>query len=361
MQVLIAGGGTGGHLYPGIALAREFERLAPGTQVVFVGTTKGLEAKIIPQEGYKIHMINIRGLIGMGIMKKLLALLELPYSLYQSFRLLYQIRPSLVIGVGGYASGPVVLMAGCFRIPRVLVEPNAYPGWTNRILSPLVHRIFVSFKETHRYFKNAVRVRVSGNPVRTEIQNCSAHRKEHTSTWTLLVMGGSQGAHNINKAMIEALGPLGSIRERLHIIHQTGERDHQWVQEAYEETGFKATVTPYLMNIWEAYAASDLVIARSGATTVAELTACGRPAILIPFPYATHGHQEANATALVKAGAALIIRDSDLNGNVLASEIHALLIDMLTLNEMARNSRAQGRPQAAKEIVRECLDLIQQG
>jgi UDP-N-acetylglucosamine--N-acetylmuramyl-(pentapeptide) pyrophosphoryl-undecaprenol N-acetylglucosamine transferase len=358
--VLIAGGGTGGHLYPGIALAREFERLTPGTEVVFVGTTKGLEAKIIPQEGYEIRMINVRGLIGTGILKKLLALLELPYSLYQSFRLLCQMRPSLVIGVGGYASGPVVLMAGCLRIPRVLVEPNAHPGWTNRILSPLAHRIFVSFEETRRYFKNSLRVRVFGNPVRKEIQDCSVYRKKRTSTWTLLVMGGSQGAHHINKAMMEALGPLESMRERLRIVHQTGERDHRWVQEAYEKSGFEATVTPYLMNIWEAYTVSDLVIARSGATTVAELAAIGRPAILIPFPHATHGHQEANAGMLVKAGAAHIIRDSDLNGAILASKIHTLLLDPLTLEEMTRNSRAQGRPRAAEEIVKECVDLIDQ-
>jgi UDP-N-acetylglucosamine--N-acetylmuramyl-(pentapeptide) pyrophosphoryl-undecaprenol N-acetylglucosamine transferase len=358
--VFIAGGGTGGHLYPGIALAREFERFMPGVQVIFIGTTKGLEGKIIPQEGYEIRMIKVRGLMGMGILKKLLAFFELPYSLYQSFRLLYQIRPSLVIGVGGYASGPVVLMAGCLRIPRVLVEPNAYPGWTNRILSPLAHRIFVSFEETRRYFKNSPRVRVFGNPVRKEIQDGSVYQKKRTSGWTLLVMGGSQGAHNINKAMVEALSPLGSVRGRIHIIHQTGERDHQWVQEAYEKTGFDATVSPYLMDIWEAYTASNLVIARAGATTVAELAAIGRPAILIPFPHATHGHQEANAGMLVKAGAAHIIRDSELNGATLASKIHALLLDPLALEEMTRNSRAQGRPRAAEEIVKECVYLIDQ-
>ena len=358
--MLIAGGGTAGHLYPGIALAREFERLVPGAQVVFVGTTKGLEAKIIPQEGYEIRMIKVRGLMGMGTLKKLLAIFELPYSLYQSFRLLCQMRPSLVIGMGGYASGPVVLMAGCMRIPRVLVEPNAYPGWTNRILSPLAHRIFVSFEETRRYFKNSLRVRVFGNPVRKEIQNGSVYRKKRTSAWTLLVMGGSQGSRNINKAMVEALSPLESVRGRLHIVHQTGERDHRWVQEAYEKSGFEATVTPYLMNIWEAYTASDLVIARAGATTVAELAAIGCPAILIPFPYATQGHQEANADMLVKAGAAHIIRDVELNGAVLASKIHTLLLDPQALDEMTRNSRAQGRPRAAEEIVKECVHLIHQ-
>ena len=358
MQLLIAGGGTGGHLYPGIALAQEFERLVPGTQVVFVGTARGLEARIVPQEGYKIRMIRIRGFIGVGMRYKLRTLLELPYSLFQSFKLLREIRPSLVIGMGGYASGPVVLMAACLRIPRVLVEPNAYPGWTNRVLSVLAHRIFLSFGETRRYFKNEDRVCLSGNPVRRAIQRYAGRPRGRTSAWTLLVLGGSQGAHAINQAVVEALGPLESMKARLHVIHQTGERDHQWVQEAYVEKGFEATVTPYLTHIWEAYAAADLVVARSGATTVAELAACGRPAILIPFPHATHGHQETNANMLAKTGAALIVRESDLDGAVLASKIHMLLSNPQALDDMARSSRAQGRPQAAEVIVKECLEII---
>lgn len=359
MQVLIAGGGTGGHLYPGIALAREFERLVPGSRVLFVGTAKGLEARIIPQEGYELRTIKIGGLMGKGIMRGLLTLLGIPYSLYQSFQLLREVRPALVIGVGGYASGPVVFMAWLLRLPRVLVEPNAHPGWTNRILSPLAHRIFVAFEETGRELGGAAKVRVSGNPVRREIGECPSRSQRTPPAWTLLIMGGSQGAHTINKAVVSALGLLKPMKNELRIIHQTGDRDYGWVREAYDQHGFSGTVTPYLSNISEAYAESDLVISRAGATTVAELLACGRPSILIPFPYAAHGHQEANARALEKAGAAQMIRDTDLTGPGLASKIQTLLSDPKGLQEMARQSRALGRPHAATEIVKDCLEIAQ--
>ena len=358
--MMIAGGGTGGHLYPGLALAREFERRVAGVKIVFVGTAKGLESRIIPREGYEIRMIRIRGLMGMGILRKLRTLFQLPYSLVQSFVLLREWKPVLVIGVGGYASGPVVLMAGLLGIPRVLLEPNADPGWTNHLLSPLAHRIFVSYEQTRHFFKNTDRVRVFGNPIRKEIQGCPKRSKGTGVAWTLLVMGGSQGAYTINKAMVDALGPLDSFKGRLHVIHQTGEKDYEWVQEAYRENEFSATVMPFLTDIWEAYTASDLVISRSGATTVAELGVCGRPSILIPFPHAIHGHQETNANMLVKAGAARMIRDSELTGAVLASNIHSLLVDPQELEEMARNSKAQGRPKATENIVNECLELVEQ-
>ena len=359
MQVLIAGGGTGGHLYPGIALAREFERLVPESRVLFVGTAKGLEARIIPQEGYELRTIKIGGLMGKGIMKGLLTLLGIPYSLYQSFQLLREVRPALVIGVGGYASGPVVFMAWLLRLPRVLVEPNAHPGWTNRILAPLAHRIFVAFEETRGKLGGAAKVQVSGNPVRREIGECPSRSQRKPPTWTLLIMGGSQGAHTINKAVVAALGLLAPMKNELRIIHQTGDRDYGWVREAYDQHGFTATVTPYLSNISEAYAESDLAISRSGATTVAELAACGRPSILIPFPHAAHGHQEANARVLEKAGAAQVIRDSDLTGAGLASKVQTLLSDPQGLHEMARQSRSLGRPNAATEIVKGCLEIAQ--
>ncbi len=361
MHVLIAGGGTGGHLYPGISLAREFERQVPGSRVTFVGTVKGLEARVLPQEGFELRTIRVSGLIGLGILRKVRALFELPYALYQSFQLLRIIRPGLVIGVGGYASGPVVLMAWVLSLPRVLVEPNAIPGWTNRFLAPLAQRIFVSFEESRRYLSPKNRVRVTGNPVRREIQTSQAPSRAPAGTRSILIMGGSQGAHSINKAMVEALGSLESMKQQLRIIHQTGERDYEWVREAYEKQGFDAMIKPYLKNVEEAYAVSDLVVSRSGATTVAELTACGLPAILIPFPHATHGHQEANARVLENAGAATIILDSDLTGPVLASGIHSLLMDPMSFHEMGRNSRALGQPQAAQKIVVECLAIAKAG
>jgi UDP-N-acetylglucosamine--N-acetylmuramyl-(pentapeptide) pyrophosphoryl-undecaprenol N-acetylglucosamine transferase len=358
MRILIAGGGTGGHLYPGIALAREFQRLAPESRVLFAGTEKGLEARIIPKEGYELRLIHAGGLIGKGVAKRLLVLLGLPYGLYQSFRLLREIRPALVVGTGGYASGPILLMSWFLRMPRVLVEPNSYPGWTNRILAPLADRIFVAFKETREVLGASEKVRISGNPVRREIGNLPMRPEPRPLKWTLLVMGGSQGAHAINMAMAAALESLSPMKGEVRIIHQTGEQDQDGVREAYRQHGFEAKVTPYLENIAEAYAESDLVVSRSGATTVAELLACGRPSILIPYPYSAHGHQEANARSLQDGGAAMMIREADLTGPGLAGRIRAALSDPDRLHAMARQARALGRPGAATEIVKACLELV---
>lgn len=357
---MIAAGGTGGHLYPGIALAQAFKKRGPEAQVSFVGTGRGLENSVIREEGYDLHLIRIRGWLGVGFLKRILALLELPYSLVQSYRLLRAIRPNLVIGIGGYASGPLVLMAWVCRIPQVLVEPNAAAGLTNRILAPFVRRIYLAFEEARDQLFANKKIRVYGNPVRDEVLNSSAGPKEKVTVRTILVMGGSQGAHSINRAMVEALKPLESLRDRLRIIHQTGERDYHWVHQAYEQNGFTATVTPFLKNIANVYSISELVISRAGATTIAELTACGIPSILIPFPYATHHHQELNANILKKGGAAILMRDSDLNGAILASQIYRLLRNSMELHEMALKSRSFGRPDAAEKIMNECLDIMKQ-
>ena len=357
---MIAAGGTGGHLYPGIALAQVFKRRVPEGQVSFVGTERGLEKTVVREEGYDLHLIRIRGWVGLGFLKRILTLLELPYSLYQSYRLLRKVRPNLVIGIGGYASGPIVIMAWVCRIPQVLVEPNAAAGLTNRILAPFVRRIYLAFEEAgEQWFANK-KISVYGNPVRDEVRNLPADPKTNVTVRTILVMGGSQGAHSINRAMVEALKPLESLRDRLRIIHQTGERDYDWVRQAYKENGFTATVTPFLKNISNVYSISELVISRAGATTIAEMTACGLPSILIPFPYATHCHQELNANVLEKAGAALLMRDADLNGAMLASQIHRLLRNSMELHEMARRSRSLGRPEAAEKIMDECLEIMNQ-
>ena len=365
VRIVIAGGGTGGHLFPGVALAHEFQRQRPGTGILFVGTSRGLETKIIPREGFDLRLIPIGGWVGQKGWRKIKTVLQLPASLWRSWKILREVNPDLVIGVGGYASGPVVAMAVVTRRARVLVEPNAVPGLTNRIFGSWVNRIYLSFEETRDWFKNretAGAIRVFGNPVRRDILSAGERPPEKSrppeAKATLLVMGGSQGARAINRAMMEALTGLDAWKTRIRIIHQSGEKDAGWLQEGYTGRGFDAVVTPFLSPVSEAYRAADLILCRSGATTVAELTVCGRPAILIPFPFATHGHQEKNARALAEAGAAEMILEKDLTGERLAEAVTNLLTKPDRLDQMAERSRRLGRPDAAEKIVTDCLELI---
>ncbi|MBI3609320.1 MAG: undecaprenyldiphospho-muramoylpentapeptide beta-N-acetylglucosaminyltransferase [Nitrospirae bacterium] len=361
MRVIIAGGGTGGHLFPGIALAREFERQRPGVKILFVGTARGLEARIIPDEGFELRLIPVGGLVGLSGFRKIKTVLQLPAGLWRSWRILREVRPDLVIGVGGYASGPVVAMARLLRLPRVLVEPNAVPGLTNRFLKRWADRVYLAFEETRSWFESRTGpglVRVFGNPVRRDILSAGRQPPKKGPKQTLLVMGGSQGSRALNRAMAEALAGLETVKTKLRIIHQSGDRDAAGLKEFYSEKGFEAEVVPFLSPVSEAYRAADLVVCRSGATTVAELTACGRPAILVPFPHATHGHQEKNARALAEAGAAEMILERDLTGERLAGAITALLSDAARLERMAERSHQLGRPAAAEKIVKDCLQLM---
>lgn len=361
MRIVIAGGGTGGHLFPGVALAHEFQRQRPGAGILFVGTARGLETKIIPREGFELRLIPIGGWVGQKGIRKIKTLMQLPAGLWRSWRILRDVRPDLVIGVGGYASGPVLAMSVVMRSLRVLVEPNAVPGLTNRLFGSWVDRIYLSFEDTRRWFKDRAAsgaIRVFGNPVRRDILSTGGRPAEAAGKPTLLVMGGSQGSRSINRALVEALTGLDAWKNRIRIVHQAGEKDAEWVQMGYSEKGFDAVVTPFLSPVSEAYRAADLVICRSGATTVAELTACGRPAILVPFPWATHGHQEKNARALVEAGAAEMILENDLTGERLARTITTLLTEPGRLDQMAERSRRLGRPDATEKIVMDCLELM---
>ena len=361
---MIAGGGTGGHLFPGIALAREFRRRRPDARVLFVGTARGLESRIVPAEGFDLRLIPVSGWVGLGPLRKLRTLLELPSGFFRSFEILREVRPDLVVGVGGYASGPVMALAGLFRIPRVLVEPNAVPGLTNRILARWVDRIYAAFGENRTGFAAAARrgaLRNFGNPVRRDILEIRETPSPAAERKTVLVMGGSQGSHAVNQALAGALAGLESMKSKLKIIHQSGEQDAAHLREQYDRLGFDAVVTPFLSPVAEALRQADLVVGRSGATTVAELTACGRPAILIPFAQATHGHQEMNARAMVAAGAAEMILEKDLNGDRLADRLRSLLSDPARLRRMADSSRRMGRPDAAERIVEDCLKLVGRG
>lgn len=357
MKIIIAGGGTGGHLYPGIALAREFQRQDGKTEVLFVGTAEGIEAKVLPRENLPLRIIPVKGLMGKGWRRRLASFFFLPESLWESAKILREFRPDLVIGMGGYVSGPLLIASGMMGLKRVIIEPNRVPGFTNRALARCVHAVVVAFDESRQYLKGR-HVRVLGTPVRTGI---SQRTKDAPlpGRQTLLILGGSQGAHSINRALIEALDHLRDRRDALVVVHQTGERDFRWVKEAYEEKGFSGRIEPYLFEIAPAYQAADLIISRAGAAAVAEITAAGKPAILIPYPYATHGHQQWNAESLARAGAAVVIANGDLKGEFLARTIMGLLGEPGRLREMAEKSRGMGRPEAARLIVQLCKDLVE--
>jgi UDP-N-acetylglucosamine--N-acetylmuramyl-(pentapeptide) pyrophosphoryl-undecaprenol N-acetylglucosamine transferase len=358
MKILIAAGGTGGHLYPGIALAREFKRQVRDSEVLFVGTARGLEGKVLKQEGFPLRMIRVEGLIGRGILKVMKALLLLPVSVGDAYRVLRAFMPDLVIGMGGYASGPVMLIAGFFKTKRVVLEPNAMPGWTNRLLTRIgrLDLLVLAFEESRAFFKNkAKRILVLGNPVRRGLLLQQA--LDVSSRNTLLVLGGSQGAHSINLAVVQALGDFKRLKPDLFIIHQTGERDFEMVKQAYDQRGVKARVEPFLFDMERIYHQATLVLCRAGATTLAELTACGKPAILVPYPHATHHHQMKNAIALAEAGAGIVIEDRHLNGPIVVEKVLELLGDRERLMRMAQQSRAKGNPQATEDIVKHCIAL----
>lgn len=357
MKVLIAGGGTGGHLFPGIAVAEEVLTRHPKNDVVFVGTERGLEAKVVPKAGFKLETIRVRGLKGVGLFRFLLGLVTLPWALVQSWTILRRHLPDVVVGVGGFSSGPVVLAAWLQRVPAVVQEQNALPGMTNRILGRLVPVVFIAFEEARRFFP-ARKVQLVGNPIRRSLLDNYLRSRVAEGKFTVLVFGGSLGAKGINQRLIEALDHLKDLAGELHFIHQTGRADVDMVRQAYAEKRFSAEVVDFIDDMSKAYARSDLVICRAGATTLSELTVCKKASILIPFPFATDGHQEVNASALVSAGAAVMFRESELTGEALAKEIRGLRGDPGRLEHMERQAGLLGRPEAAKELADVCAELM---
>jgi UDP-N-acetylglucosamine--N-acetylmuramyl-(pentapeptide) pyrophosphoryl-undecaprenol N-acetylglucosamine transferase len=357
MRVMIAGGGTGGHVFPGVALAEEVVTRHPGNDVVFVGTARGLEARVVPQAGFPIELIDVRGLKGKALWITLLNLLLLPRAFFQSWRLLRRWAPDIVVGVGGYASGPVVLVAWLMRIPTAVQEQNAIAGFTNRTLGRVVDAAFIAFPEAARFFRRG-RVYQLGNPIRRELMENFMRPPEEHSEPRLLVFGGSQGAHALNMRVIESLPHLADLRERIRIIHQTGARDREYVERGYRAVGFVPDVREFITDMSSAYTGCDLVVCRAGATTLAELTVCRKPSILVPFPAAADNHQVVNARSLVDAGAAVMIEERDLTGELLAHEIRRILESPQVREEMARSAARLGSPQAAKEIADTCAELV---
>ena len=365
LSVLIAGGGTGGHLYPGIAVARELVARASGAQVTFVGTAVGIEARVIPREGFALELIRSAGLKGKSIASLARGVGLLPLGAVDAWRVISRRRPTVVVGVGGYSSGPVVALSALRGIPTLLMEQNAMPGLTNRWLAPLVRAAAVTYEESVPFFGR--KAFVTGNPVRPEFLTGSAapgHERgaydEHgrpPGAARVLVFGGSQGAHAINVAMVAAAPRLAAAAGRLALTHQTGERDLEVVRDGYRRAGLQARVEPFLFTMDREMKAADLVVCRAGATTLAELTASGRPSILIPLPTATDDHQRKNAQALVAQGAAEMIEQRDLTGDRLADAILTLAGDAVRRRRMGERARAMARPDAAKVIVDRILEL----
>ncbi|HEX9240944.1 MAG TPA: undecaprenyldiphospho-muramoylpentapeptide beta-N-acetylglucosaminyltransferase [Anaeromyxobacter sp.] len=357
MRLLVAGGGTGGHVFPGIALAEEVVTRHPGNDAVFVGTARGLEATAVPAAGFPIELVEVRGLKGKGLLDTIRNLLLLPRALLRSMAILRRWRPDVVVGVGGYASGPVVLAAWLLKIPTAVQEQNAAAGVTNRILGRIVQAAFTAFPEAARHFPPH-KVYQLGNPIRrTLMENFMRPEVRHGDP-RLLVFGGSQGAHALNMRVIEALPHLADLRDRLRITHQTGARDRDQVERGYRACGFEPDVREFITDMSAAYAGCDLVVCRAGATTLAELTVCRKPSILVPFPLAADNHQFQNARSLVDAGAAVMIEERDLTGELLAREIRAILASPERQERMARAAGRLGSPAAAREIADVCTELV---
>jgi UDP-N-acetylglucosamine--N-acetylmuramyl-(pentapeptide) pyrophosphoryl-undecaprenol N-acetylglucosamine transferase len=358
--MLIAGGGTGGHLFPGLALAEEVKTRHPRNDVLFVGTQRGLEMRVVPKSGFPLETIDVGPLKRQGGLGLLRGLGRIPRSLWQSRRILRRFDPDVVVGVGGYASGPVVLAAYLMGIPTAVQEQNALAGFTNRTLGRFAKAIFIAFDEARAGFPRA-RTHLLGNPIRRAFLDNYLHTKVPGDRLSILVTGGSQGAHALNVRVAEAIELLApQMGSKLRIFHQTGTKDVEEISKRYqalESTGLQAQAAAFIDDMATAYAGADLLVCRAGATTIAELTVCKKPAILVPFPFAADDHQTVNAKSLVANGAALLMPESELTGEKLAAELRALERDRERLARMGRQSGLLGRPEAAREIAQVCVSL----
>ena len=357
-RILVAAGGTGGHLYPGIAVARCFQAASPGTDVAFLGRRGGLEERLVPKEGFPLHTVKVQSLQGRTKPAQLRSLGVLGIGTLQALRLLRRWRPHLVVGAGGYVMAPALLAAALLRLPRVIMEQNLVPGLTVRVLARYAQRVFTTFPESGDFLPQP-RVVCTGTPVRPEIiaQALDAAPGD-TTRLNVLVVGGSQGAHRLNQAVIEALPLLAAHSRQVSVVHQTGETDLPHVTEAYKGSGITAEVHGFLHDMPKRYRWAHLVLCRSGASTLAELTACGKPAILVPYPHAADDHQRHNALALREHGAAHVILDAELTGQRLYECLRPYILDPASLREQADQSRRLGRPHAARDIVSACLQML---
>ena len=367
MRIIIAGGGTGGHLFPGIAIAEAFMKQDPSNSVLFVSSGNPFELSVLSKTDFRFEKIASEGIKDRILMNKIKSVIKIPRGMFQAMLILKKFKPDLVVGVGSYSSGPPVLCAWLLGINIVLHEQNILPGITNRILSYFADRIYVSFKKTQMAFKRK-KVYLSGNPVRKEIIRVS-QKQLNTYTYdneyafiqnnlfTILIIGGSQGARRINTVIIDTLTHL-KAKDSFFFVHQTGAVDEEKVKRAYLSHGLACNVKPFFSDMGLQYKLADLVICRAGATTISEITAIGKGAILIPYPFAADNHQVLNALTLADIGAAEMIVEKDLNAKLLASRIDFYASSPDALDLMATRSKTLGRPNAAEDIVNACYDLM---
>ena len=357
MRMMIAGGGTGGHVFPGIALAEEVCTRHFKNEVIFVGTKAGLESTVVPAAGYRLETISSKGIKGKGRFGLLKGLAILPLSFFQSWLILLKYRPDVVVGVGGYSSGPLVLAAWMQRVPTAIQEQNALPGFTNRTLGRVVRAVFIAFTEARGFFPPD-KTYLIGNPIRRALMENYLRSTVAHDRFSLLIFGGSLGAKGLNTRMMEALPYLEDVKDKLHFVHQTGKSDLDRVKAEYSSRHFSAEVVDFIGDMSDAYAKAELVICRAGATTLAELTVCKKASILVPFPFAADNHQEVNARAMVDNGAAIMLRESELDGAKLAAEIRSLLNDPARRQKMEKQAALLGRPEASKELADVCVEMM---
>ncbi|GBE31467.1 UDP-N-acetylglucosamine--N-acetylmuramyl-(pentapeptide) pyrophosphoryl-undecaprenol N-acetylglucosamine transferase [bacterium BMS3Bbin05] len=362
VKIIIAGGGTGGHLFPGIALAEEFMKNRKADKIIFVGTDHGIEASVIPREGFTLEFVRAEGLVGKSIYKKIRAAFYLLLAMVDSCRIIRKYRPDMIVGSGGYASFTTVFAGLFLTTPTLILEQNSRPGLANRILGRFADMVCVAYHESISFFpKN--RTYLTGNPVRERVLRGSRVSALKLfgldeNKFTVLVFGGSHGASSINKAMIDALKYLPDMRTHLQFLHQTGEKDYEFVRNAYRNSGFSGMIVQFIFQMAEAYAVSDLVVSRAGATTLAELTAIGKPSILIPYPYAAGNHQELNARKMEQMAAAFMIIDRELNGRKLADMIRELYTNEKVRKTIQQNSLALGQRHAAEKVFALASSLL---
>ncbi len=354
MKLVIAGGGTGGHLFPGVAIAEELRARQPDAAITFVGTKRGIEARVLPELGWPLELIEVSGLKTVGALGALRGLLRLPKALWQARKILKRLRPDAVIGVGGYASGPLVLVARLRGIPTAICEQNSVPGLTNKLLGKVARTVFLSFDESRRFFKPD-KVTLAGNPVRRALLQrlLTTHASDMARADDqvhVLVCGGSQGAVAVNELAATALAAIAKDLP-LGITHQTGERDLAATEARYAAAGVTATCSAFIKDMASAYHVADLVIGRAGATTVAELAIAGKPAIFIPYPFAADNHQELNAREMATAGAALVFKQSELTAALLEAALRPLLTDASKRETMSAAMKAIAKPAAATIVV----------